>query len=78
MGDGTWAASRTKDTYLADSHRRIAKRRGARKATVMTSRKIAEAAYYVLAHDVDYRHLGRTTWPGARTPGEGSSSCSTS
>jgi transposase len=58
LGDAAWAASRTKDTYLADSHRRIAKRRGARKATVATSRKIAEAAYYVLAHHVDYRDLG--------------------
>jgi transposase len=58
LGDAAWAASRTKSTYLADSHRRIAKRRGARKATVATSRKIAEAAYYILAHDVDYKDLG--------------------
>jgi transposase len=58
LGDAAWAASRTKNTYLADSHRRIARRRGALKATVATSRKIAEAAYYVLAHDVDYKDLG--------------------
>ena len=58
LGDAAWAASRTKNTYLADSHRRIAKRRGALKATVATSRKIAEAAYYILAHDVDYKDLG--------------------
>lgn len=58
LGDAAWAASTTKNTYLADSHRRIAKRRGARKAIVATSRKIAEAAYYLLAHDVDYQDLG--------------------
>jgi transposase len=58
LGDAAWAASMTKNTYLADSHRRIAKRRGALKATVATSRKIAESAYYVLAHDVDYKDLG--------------------
>lgn len=58
LGDAAWAASRTKNTYLADSHRRIAKRRGARKAIVATSRKIAEAAYHVLANDVDYQDLG--------------------
>jgi len=58
LGDAAWAASRTKNTYLADSHRRIARRRGALKATVATSRKIAESAYYVLAHDVDYKDLG--------------------
>lgn len=58
LGEAAWAAAHTKNTYLADSHRRISKRRGPAKAIVATSRKIAEAAYYVLKNDVDYQDLG--------------------
>jgi len=58
LGEAAWAAAHTKNTYLADSHRRISKRRGPAKGVVATSRKIAEAAYYVLKNDVDYQDLG--------------------
>lgn len=58
LGEAAWAVSLTKDTYLADSCHRIARRRGYRKAVVATSRKIAEAAWYVLKHEVDYQDLG--------------------
>ena len=69
LGEAAWSASRTKNTYLADSHRRIAKRRGALKATVATGRKIGEAAYYVLAHDVDYKDLGPDYLARRKNPG---------
>jgi len=58
LGEAAYAASRTKNTYLADSHRRIARRRGDRRAVVATARKILEAAWYVIANNVDYQDLG--------------------
>ncbi len=69
LGDAAWAAARTKDTYLADSHRRITQRRGARKAIVATSRKLAEAAYHVLARDADYKDLGPDYLAQHKNPG---------
>jgi transposase len=58
LGEAAYAASHTKNTYLADSHHRLARRRGEARAVVATARKILEAAWTVLAHDVDYHDLG--------------------
>jgi transposase len=58
LGEAAYAVSRTKNTYLADSHHRLARRRGEPRAAVATARKILEAAWYVLTHNVDYRDLG--------------------
>lgn len=58
LGEAAFAVSRTNNTHLADSHHRLARRRGEPRAIVATARKILEAAWYVLTHDVDYHDLG--------------------
>lgn len=58
LGEAAFAASHTKNTYLAESYRRLERRRGKPRAIVATARKILEAAWYVLTNDVDYRDLG--------------------
>ena len=53
------AAARTKDTYLAAQHRRLAARRGRKKATVAVGHTILVIAYHLLRGTGDiYRDLG--------------------
>jgi transposase len=53
------AAARTKDTYLAAQHRRLAARRGRKKATVAVGHTILVIAYHLLRGPGDiYRDLG--------------------
>jgi transposase len=58
LGEAAAAAARTKGTYLADRYRRLARRRGSRRALVACSRSILEASWHMLSHDVDYHDLG--------------------
>jgi transposase len=52
------AAGRTKGTYLSALYRRIASRRGGKKAAIAVGRHILEISYYMLRDGVDYRELG--------------------
>lgn len=52
------AAGRTKSTYLGALYRRIAARRGGKKAAIATGRTILEIAYHVLRDGVEYKELG--------------------
>jgi transposase len=52
------AAGRSKGTYLGASYRRIAARRGGKRAAVAIGRSILEIAYFVLRDHVPYRELG--------------------
>lgn len=52
------AAGRAKNTYLGAIYRRIAVRRGRKKATIAVGRRILEIAYYVLRDGVAYEELG--------------------
>lgn len=52
------AAGRAKNTYLGAVYRRIAVRRGRKKATIAVGRRILEIAYYVLRDGVAYEELG--------------------
>lgn len=52
------AAGRSKGTYLGASYRRIAARRGGKKAAIAIGRSILEIAYFVLRDHVPYRELG--------------------
>jgi len=52
------AAGRTKNTYLHALYRRIASRRGGKRAAVAVGRHILEIAYYMLRDGVDYHELG--------------------
>jgi transposase len=53
-----WAGIRTKDSYLAAQYRRLAARRGKKRAIVAVGRTILMAAYHILKQDVAYQDLG--------------------
>jgi transposase len=52
------AAGRTKSTYLSATYRRIAARRGKKRAAIAVGRSILEIAYFVLRDGVAYEELG--------------------
>ncbi len=54
----SWAASRTKRTYLNALYHRLAKRRGVKKANVAVGHSILVSVYFILKFDVPYRDLG--------------------
>jgi transposase len=53
-----WAAARTKHTYLAAQYRRLAARRGKRRAVVAVGHTILVSAYHILAQACPYAELG--------------------
>jgi len=53
-----WAASRTKGTYLASSYRRLAARRGRKRALVALGHTILVIIYHVLKKHETYQELG--------------------
>ena len=53
-----WAASHTKNTYLAAHYRRLAGRRGKKRALVALGHTILQIIYYVLQRRVPYQDLG--------------------
>jgi transposase len=53
-----WAASHTKGSYLADQFRRLASRRGKKRALIAVGHTILVIAYHVLKKGVDYKELG--------------------
>jgi transposase len=56
--EAAWAAKNTRGTYAAAQFRRLAKRRGAKRAIVATAHSLAIAAYHILAGAAHYRELG--------------------
>jgi transposase len=52
------AAGRTKDTYLRAQYRRLAARRGKKKAAVAVGHSILVIAYHLLTRHIDYQDLG--------------------
>ena len=60
------AAARTKNTYLSAKYHRIAKRRGANRASVAVGRTILEMIYYILTRKEPYRELGADYWDRQR------------
>ena len=53
-----WAASRTKDTYLSALYRRLAARRGKKRALVAVAHSILTAAYHMACHTQPYQDPG--------------------
>lgn len=53
-----WCAARRRDGYLGALYRRIAVRRGEKRAVVAVARTILQAAWHVLSKGVEYRELG--------------------
>jgi transposase len=52
------AAARTRNTYLMAQYRRLAARRGRKKALVAVGHSILVIAYYLLTRQTDYQELG--------------------
>jgi transposase len=53
-----WAASHTKETYLAARFRRLAARKGKKRAIVAVAHTILVSMYHMLKHKQPYRELG--------------------
>lgn len=53
-----WAASHTKDTYLATRFRRLAARKGKKRAIVAVAHTILVMLYHMLKTNRSYRELG--------------------
>lgn len=59
LTEAAWAVSRsTGNIYLAAQFRRIARRRGPKKAAVAVGHSILVAAFHILRDEVDYQDLG--------------------
>lgn len=58
LGQIAWAASHTKDTYLAALFRRLARKRGKLRAIVAVGHAILGIAYHMLRHHRHFRELG--------------------
>ncbi len=56
--EASWAASHTKNTYLAAQYRRLARRIGKKKALVAVGHSILIIVYYVLSRRTPYQELG--------------------
>ena len=58
MCEVAWAASHTKDTYYAAQFRRIASRRGSKRALMAVAHSILVTAYHMLKQKRHYNELG--------------------
>jgi transposase len=59
LAEAAWAASHSKDSYLATQYRRLAARRGKKRALVAVGHSILVIIYHLLKHkDVQYEDLG--------------------
>ncbi|MFJ9610786.1 hypothetical protein ACIRS1_31040 [Kitasatospora sp. NPDC101176] len=58
LGQAASAASRSKGTYLAARFKRIASRRGKKRALVAVEHSILIAVWYMFTHDIEYHDLG--------------------
>lgn len=58
LGEAAWAASHTKGTYLSALFRRVAARRGKKRAVVAVGHAILVSAYHMLRNQVAYADLG--------------------
>jgi transposase len=56
--EAAWAASRVKKSYLRAQFRRLAPRRGNKRALVAVGHSLLVIIYHVLKHNVEYRDLG--------------------
>ena len=55
---GAWAVSTKKNNYLSALYRRLAARRGAKRATIAVAHKLLVIAYYILRDGTCYSDLG--------------------
>jgi len=60
LTEAAWAAVHQKGSYLAGLYRRLAPRRGKKRAIIAVARTILQAAWHILKQEVDYRDLRDT------------------
>jgi transposase len=58
LAEAAWAAARTKDTYFAALYRRLAARRGKKRALVAVGHALLVVMYHMLKYDLPYQELG--------------------
>ncbi len=58
LTQAAWAASHTKDTYLASQYKRLARRRGKKRALVAVGHTLLVIVYHLLKGGGTYRELG--------------------
>ena len=58
MSECAWCASRTKNTFFSTRYKRLAARRGKKRAIVALGREILIIVYHMLKDGTDYRELG--------------------
>jgi transposase len=58
LTQAAWAATRKKDSYLASQYRRLAGRRGKKRALIAVGHSILIAVYYILKDHKPYEDLG--------------------
>lgn len=58
LTEAAWAATHEKDSYLAALYRRLAPRRGKKRAIIAVARTILQAAWHMLKEEVEYKELG--------------------
>ena len=56
--EAAWAASRTKKTYLSARYRRLAARRGKKRAALAVGHTILIMAYHIIKEQRTYKELG--------------------
>ena len=56
--EASWAASRTKNTYLKARYHRLASRRGKKRALVAVGHTILKMAYHIIKEQSTYQELG--------------------
>jgi len=54
----SWAASRTKGTYLRSKYDSLVARRGKKRALIAVGHKILIASYFILKDKTPYKELG--------------------
>jgi len=58
LAEAAWAASHAKDTYLAAQYRRLAARRGKKRALLAVGHSLLVIIYHVLKDHLEYHELG--------------------
>jgi transposase len=58
LTEAAWAAARCKHGYLAAQYRRLAARRGSKRANVAVAHSLVTSLYFMLLHDIPFKDLG--------------------
>lgn len=58
LSQAAWAARNKRQSYLAAQFRRLARRRGEKRAVIAVANSILTATYFIVRDDLEYRDLG--------------------